>query len=63
MKIKFIKEFPTNLAELKVGTIVEVENKKEPDKFQNYTRYQIKIENIGIINVPEMFVEEIREIA
>lgn len=59
MKIKFIKEFPTNLAELKIGTIVEVESKKEPDKFQNYVRYQIKIENIGIINVPEMFVEEV----
>lgn len=62
MKIKFIKEFPTNLAELKVGTVVEVINKKEPDKHQHYIRYQIKVnDTIGTINIPEMFVEEVVE--
>jgi len=59
MKIIFIKDFPTNIAEIKIGDIYEVITKKEPDKFMNYIRYQIKVFNGVIINIPEMFVEEI----
>jgi hypothetical protein len=60
MKIKFIKDFPSNVIDIKQGEIHEVVNKKEPDKWNNYTRYQIKLTVMNAtINVPEMFVEEV----
>ena len=58
MKIKFIKYFPSNIVDIKIGEIHEVINKKEADKWNNYIRYQIKTE-LSIINIPEMFVKEI----
>ena len=63
MKIKFKQDFPTNLCDIKKDDIFEVVLKKEPDKFMNYVRYQIKIDPNVIVNIPEMFVEEVREIA
>lgn len=60
MRIKFIKNFPSNVTDIKLGEEHEVVVKKEADKFTNYIRYQIKIASLGVlINVPEMFVEEI----
>lgn len=60
MRIKFIKNFPSNVADIKSGEEHEVVVKKEADKFTNYIRYQIKITSLGVlINIPEMFVEEI----
>ena len=60
MKIKFIKDFQTNGIDITQGEIHEVVNKKEPDKWNNYIRYQIKLTVMNItINIPEMFVEEI----
>ena len=60
MKIKFIKDFQTNGIDIKQGEIHEVVNKKEPDNWNNYIRYQIKLTIMNItINVPEMFVEEL----
>lgn len=63
MRIKFVKDFPTNLCEIKKDDEFEVISKKEPDKFLNYVRYQIKVNPNVVINIPEMFVEEVREIA
>jgi len=67
MKIKFIKDFPIHEKNITVGDEYDVILKKEPDKFRGYSEYQIKVEVDGIrpriINVPEMFVEEMREIA
>ena len=58
MKIKFIKYFPSSMIDIKLGEVREVINKKEPDKWNNYIRYQIKAENGVLINIHEMFVEE-----
>lgn len=60
MKIKFIKDYPSNVVDIKQGEIYEIVNKKEPDKWKTYVRYQIKLTAMNaIINVPEMFVEEL----
>lgn len=62
MRIKFVNDFQSSVTDIKSGEEHEVIVKKEPDKFTNYIRYQIKIASLGaLINVPEMFVEEMSE--
>jgi len=61
MKIKFIMNFPSSTGDIKKDEEFEVILKKEPDKFVNYVRYQIRVNLNVVVNVPEMFVEEIIE--
>lgn len=62
MKVIFIREFGTGAIGAKIGDIREVIRKKEPDKWNDYVRYLIRIPGLlGSINVPERFVREVAE--
>lgn len=60
MKIIFIKDFGAGGIGAKIGDEFEVVCKKEPDKCNNYIRYQIRIANSFLISVPSHYVTEIK---
>jgi len=59
MKIIFIKDFGVGGIGAKIGDEFEVVGKKEPDKWNDYIRYQIRIANGLLINVPSNYVKQI----
>ena len=61
MKIIFIKDFGVGGIGAKIGDEFEVVGKKEPDKWNDYIRYQIRIANVGLINVPSNDTPRIQE--
>ena len=61
MKVKFIKDFGVGAIGIKTGEEFEVTRIKEPDKWNDYVRYQIKLAGIpGVINVPAVYVQELK---
>lgn len=68
MKIRFIKNFKTNVLDIPEGAVYDVVEKKSPDLWSTFTRYSIKVVFKGdlqsipvIVNIPDIYVEELEE--